>query len=207
MTTPPTADDQATTTPQDVLHRLRAGNARTAAGEHQPRDLLADRAAVADGQHPLAVVVGCIDSRVPPEVVFDAGLGELFVSRVAGNVVDDGALAGTEFACELVGTRLVVVLGHTSCGAVTGACAGVELGHLTDLLARIEPAVREVSGGDLPGGDDPDVVDRVVSANVRHQVARLTDDSQVLRRLVDAGDVLVVGAVYDLPSGTVRWLD
>ena len=206
MEGPPTADDQAAASPDDVLASLRAGNERAVAGRRRARDLTADRAAVAGGQHPLAVVVGCIDSRVPPELVFDAGLGELFACRTAGTVVDDGVLAGTEFACRLAGVPLVVVLGHTACGAVTGACDGVELGHLTGLLELIRPAVVEVSGSGTPGGGDPALVDRVVEANVRHQRQVLLDRSEVLRELVDAGDVRVVGAVYDLASGGVDWL-
>lgn len=204
---PPTADDQAANGPAQVLGMLRAGNDRYLRDDRRPRDVAADRAVVADGQHPLAVVVGCIDSRVPPELVLDAGLGELFVCRSAGAVVDEDVLGGIEFACELSGVTLVVVLGHTACGAVTGACAGVELGHLTGLLERIRPAVREVSGHDAPGGDDPELVDAVVVANVRHQVAAVRDRSEVVARLADEGAVRVVGAVYDLASGEVRWLD
>jgi carbonic anhydrase len=199
---PPTADDQAAATPQDVLDRLRAGATRAAAGNRRSRDVTAERTAVAGGQHPLAAVVGCIDSRVPPEVVFDAGLGELFACRTAGTVVDEDVLGGLEFACALSGVPLVVVLGHTACGAVTGACAGVELGHLTGLLARIRPAVVE----ETPGADDPDLVERVVVANVRRQVALVLDESPVLADLVTAGDVAVVGAVYDLDTGEVEWL-
>lgn len=206
MPTPPTTDDQATATPVSVRRHLAHGVERAVAGDPVRRDLAADRAAVAGGQHPLAIVVGCIDSRVPPEVVFDAGLGELFACRTAGNVVDDDVLAGLEFACELVDVPLVVVLGHTACGAVTGACAGVELGHLTGLLDQIRPAVVEVTGTEAPGGDDPEVVDRVVAANVGRQVAAVTARSEILARLVDDGAVEVVGAVYDLTSGRVDWL-
>lgn len=204
---PPTADEQAAATPGEVLARLRSGNERVVAGSAFTRDLVADREAVAGGQHPLALVVGCIDSRVPPEGVFDAALGELFACRTAGTVVDDDVLAGIEFACGLGGVPLVVVLGHTACGAVTGACAGVELGHLTGLLELIRPAVRAVSGTDVPGGDDPDLVDRVVVANVRHQTAAITERSEVVAQLVDDGAVQLAGAVYDLRSGEVSWLD
>lgn len=204
---PPTADDQRRATPDDVLARLRAGNDRAVADDPRARDLAADRAAVVDGQHPLAFVLSCIDSRVPPEVVLDAGLGELFVARSAGNVVDDDVLGGLEFACALVSTPLVVVLGHTACGAVKGACDGAELGHLTGLLAKITPAVEEVAGEPAPGSGDPALVDRVVEANVRRSMAAVTGRSEVVADLVSSEDVAVVGGVYDLVSGEVRWLD
>lgn len=204
---PPTASDQAEATPAAIVDRLRQGNARAVAARPIDRDHAADRAAVAGGQHPLALVLGCIDSRVPPEVVFDAGLGELFVARSAGNVVDDDVLGGIEFACALVATPLVVVLGHTACGAVKGACDGAELGHLTGLLAKIAPAVEEVADEPAPGSGDAELVDRVVTANVRRSVADITDRSEVVARLVEDGEVSVVGAVYDLETGEVRWLE
>lgn len=206
---PPTAETQAATTPADALRLLREGNARFVDGTPTPREPLADAAATArDGQFPLAAVVGCVDSRVPVETVLDLGIGDAFVARVAGNVVDDDVLGSLEFATELAGVPAVVVLGHTACGAVKGACDGAELGHLTGLLARITPAIEEVTGGDpTPGSDDAALVDRVVEANVRRTVTGLTEDSPVLAARVDAGTLVVAGAVYDLASGVVRWLD
>lgn len=193
--------------PDRALADLRAGNERAVLGRRQRRDLTAERQAVAGGQHPRTFVIGCIDSRVPPEVVFDAGLGELFVSRSAGTVVDDDVLAGVEYGVAMSDVKLVVVLGHTGCGAVTGACAGVRLGHLTALLDLIRPAVLEVSGTEVPGSDDPVLVDRVVTANVRHQLGEIRRRSDVVRTLEEEGRIRVVGAVYDLGSGEVTWLE
>lgn len=193
--------------PERALSDLRAGNARAVAGQRLPRDLTAERLSVAAEQHPRTFVIGCIDSRVPPEVVFDAGLGELFVGRSAGSVVDDDVVAGVEYGVAMSDVKLVVVLGHTGCGAVTGACAGLRLGLLTNLFDLIRPAVREVAGSDEPGGDDPELVDRVVTANVRHQLAELRRRSDVVHEAEDRGDIRVVGAVYDLGTGEVTWLD
>ncbi len=193
--------------PDRALAQLREGNARSVAGQRLPRDLAHEREALVGGQHPRSFVIGCIDSRVPPEVVFDAGLGELFVCRTAGTVVDDDVLAGVEYGVAMSDVKLVVVLGHTSCGAVTGACAGVQLGHLTGLLELIKPAVVEVAGTETPGGDDPELVDKVVEANVRHQMAQVRSRSDVVREAEEAGDIRVVGAVYHLDSGEVTWLE
>lgn len=207
MTTVMTQQQQADATPDDVLAELAAGNERFVAGAGIERDLLGQAEATAAGQYPLAAVLGCIDSRVPVELVLDQGIGDVFVARTAGNVVDDDTIGGLEFATELAGAKAVVVLGHSSCGAVKGACDGAELGHLTGLLARIRPAIREVAGDELPGSGDAAVVQQVVEANVRHSVAELTERSEVLRARVEAGDLVVRGAVYDLRSGRVSWLD
>lgn len=202
-----TAQEQAAIAPPEVIDRLAAGNERFVAGTPVERDPLAQATATAAGQFPVAAVLGCIDSRVPVEAVLDQGIGDVFVARTAGNVVDDDVLGGLEFATELAGAKAVVVLGHSGCGAVKGACDGAELGHLTGLLARIRPAIREVSGDELPGSGDAEVVQAVVEANVRHAVAELTDRSEVLRDRVAAGHLVVRGAVYDLASGRVSWLD
>lgn len=208
MTDVQTATSQAEATPEEVVAWLAAGNARFTAGEPLERDLLAQAAATADGQHPLAAVLGCIDSRVPVETVFDLGIGDVFVARTAGNVVDDDVLGSLEFASAVAGVHVILVLGHTSCGAVAGACDGVELGHLTGLLAKITPAVVEASGGDpTPGADDPDLVQRAVVANVRTSMATILARSAVIADLQAADKVVVVGGVYDLASGTVTMLD
>lgn len=203
-----TAETQSEATPRSTLRWLRAGNDRFASAEPADRDLLGQAKATADGQHPLAAVVGCIDSRVPPEVVFDLGIGDAFAVRTAGNVIDDDALGGLEFAAEVAGVKAIVVLGHTACGAVKGACDDVELGHLTGLLAKIRPAVDAVAdGGANPGSDDAAFVDRVVERNVRDVAAAVTGRSAVLSDRTDRGELVVAPAVYELASGQVRWLD
>lgn len=203
----PTAESQAAATPHDVLERLRAGNERFVAGRPIDRDLLAQARATAGGQHPLAAVLSCIDSRVPVETILDVGIGEVFVARSAGNVVDADVSGGFEFATELAGAKLIVVLGHSGCGAVKGACDGAELGNLTQLLAKIAPAVdAEAPDGGSPGSGDGEFVDRVIERNVMNGVAEMTARSEVLLARVASGELAVVGGVYDLATGRITWL-
>ena len=203
----PNAESQAAAAPHDVLERLQAGNERFVAGASVDRDLLAQAQATAGGQHPLAAVLSCIDSRVPVEAILDVGIGEVFVARSAGNVIDADVLGGFEFATELAGAKLVVVLGHSGCGAVKGACDGAELGNLTQLLAKIGPAVdSEAPDGGSPGSGDSDFVDRVIERNVMNGVHEMTARSEVLSARVAAGQLAVVGGVYDLASGRITWL-
>ncbi len=201
-----TAETQAAASPESVRSWLASGAQRFADGATVTRDLAAQVAATAGGQHPLAAIVSCIDSRVPPEIVLDAGIGDVFAARTAGNVVDDDVLGSLEFAAAVAGVKVIAVLGHTACGAVKGACDGVELGHLTGLLAKITPSVVEVTGEAVPGSGDAAVVDAVVVANVRAQMVAITDRSEVLAGLVDDGSLAVVGGVYDLAIGAVTWL-
>ena len=193
--------------PSEVLARLQAGNDRFASGRPLERDLLEQATATAAGQNPYAAVLSCIDSRVPVEIVLDVGLGEVFVARSAGNVVDDDVIGGFEFATELVGVKLIVVLGHTGCGAVAGACDGVELGHLTQLLAKIQPAVdAEAGDGPSPGSADSTFARRVVERNIANSVRTLTEQSELLAARVASGDLMIVAGVYDLESGRISWL-
>jgi len=199
---------QAALSPDQALALLKEGNARFVAGESIERDLIAQQKATADGQYPFAVVLSCLDSRSAPEVVFDQGIGDLFVGRVAGNVVDEDLLGSFEFATAAAGSKLIVVMGHTACGAVKGACDGVELGNLTLLLDEIEPAIDAVQ---TPAGTDrssanAEFVNRVVETNVRMQVNELLRRSDVIRGQVEQGQVKVVGAVHDLATGEVRFL-
>jgi carbonic anhydrase len=208
-----TADvmDQATQTamtPDEALQMLVEGNARYVAGESTERDLLSEQKATASGQYPFAVVLSCLDSRSTPETVFDQGVGDLFVGRVAGNVIDTNLLGSFEFATAAAGSKLIVVMGHTACGAVQGACDGVEVGNLTALLDEIEPAIDAVS---TPAGTDrssanTEFVNRVIETNVNMQVNELLRRSDVIRGLVEEGKVKVVGAVHDLATGEVRFL-
>lgn len=206
MSSVPTATTQAAAGPDDVLARLRSGNERFVAGTPTEHNLLEQAVATADGQFPLAAVLGCIDSRVPVEAVFDAGIGDMFVARSAGNVVDADVLGGFEFATELAGAKLIVVLGHSACGAVKGACDGAELGNLTQLLSKIAPAVEAESGNaPSPGSGDSAFVQRVIATNVANVVAEIRGRSEVLAAREAAGDLKIVGAVYDLASGVISW--
>lgn len=201
----PTSDVQSAATPDSVLAWLKESNARFVDGNRVGRDWEGDVAITADGQFPLAAFVSCIDSRVPPEIVFDLGLGDVFAARTAGNVIDTDVIGSLEFASAVAGVKVIVVLGHTACGAVKGACDGVELGHLTSLLAKITPAVEAVTGETAPGSGDADVVNSVVKTHVDNTVVSLAETSDVLRGLVDEGRLLIVGATYDLATGRVDW--
>jgi carbonic anhydrase len=203
-----TADSQSALTPGDALNLLKEGNERFLSGEMINRDLPAQVEATASGQFPHSAVLSCIDSRVPPELVFDQGLGDIFSPRVAGNFVDEELLGSMEFAAAVAGSKVIVVLGHTECGAVKGACDDVKLGNLTATLANIRPAVEAVSG--IPGernSKNKAFVDAVAHQNVKMTVDNILDRSLVLRELVDKGRLMVVGAMYDVATGKVTFMD
>ncbi len=198
---------QAAASPKEIQAHLSAGNARYVAGKSLSRDWAAERAKTAKAQYPVAVVLSCIDSRVSSEVIFDQGFGELFNARVAGNVIDDDLLGSMEFACKPAGAKLIAVVGHSHCGAVKGACNGVELGHLTGLLAKIQPAVAQTRAKEpslLP--NDEKFIASVAELNVRHTMAQIRERSPVLRDLIDSGQVGLIGGIYDLDSGRVTFL-
>jgi carbonic anhydrase len=199
--------EQASLTPARVIESLRSGNERFASGKAKPRDMLHDRQITAQGQYPYAVILGCIDSRAPAEIVFDAGLGDLFNARVAGNIADTDLVGSMEYACAVSGAKLVLVMGHTSCGAIKGACDHEEMGNLTDVLKKIEPAVESVR--DVPGertSKNKDFVEAVSEANVRLTVQRIRELSPILRDMEGAGTIQIAGCIYNLDSGRVRFL-
>ena len=199
---------QDTVTPKQVLERLKTGNERFANGYMTARNFDEQVKATAAGQFPLASIVSCIDSRAPAEILFDQGIGDLFNARVAGNIINDDILGSLEFASKVAGSRLVVVLGHTSCGAIKGACDNVELGHLTGLLARIMPAVKAVETRDADRSSKNYVfVEKVAKRNVRMGVQEIRDSSPILRDMEDKGEIMIVGAMYDVASGKVEWYD
>ena len=192
-----------TITADEALAQLKAGNERFVMGKViHPNEGAARRAEVAKGQKPFAIIVGCSDSRVGPEVVFDQGLGDLFVIRTAGNVVDDVALGSIEYAADHFGVPVILVLGHTRCGAVIAAVAGGKAhGHVGSVVEKIKPAVDETKG------KKGDAVDNAVRANVRDVVHQLRSAGPILSGLVKAGKIRVVGACYDLDTGKVGWLE
>ena len=196
------------TTPETALRRLREGNERFAAGLTLRRDLVAQVSATKKSQHPYAAILGCIDSRVPPELVFDTGIGDVFSARIAGNVLTDELLGSLEFAAQVVGAKLIVVLGHTECGAVKGACDGVKLGHLTGTLALIAPALAAASGVSGPhDASNAEYVRHVTEANVRLSARALLERSAILRELEKSGDLRVAPALYDVATGRVTFLE
>lgn len=203
-----THDEQQSLSPDEVLAMMRAGNARFVAGEVTQRDHRAQVRAAAKGQWPKAVVLSCLDSRIPVEDVFDCGIGDLFVARIAGNLVNVDILGSMEFACAASGAKLVFVLGHEHCGAIKGAIQRVELGNLTSLLRAIEPAIDEVPGFEgARTADNVPFVHRVAEQNVARCLRRIREESPVLRELEDAGGIRIVGGIYDMDTGTVSMLD
>ena len=195
---------QAAVTPRSAIDMLRQGNQRFLDQTPQDRDWSSDIAATAGGQYPFAVVLGCIDSRVPVETVFDQGIGDIFTPRVAGNVVNEDLLGSMEFACKLAGSKAILVLGHTSCGAVKGAIGKARLGNLTALVAKIEPVVEQVAGS--VDRDSPGFVDAVAEANVVATIDAIRSGSAVLAEMEQAGDIVIAGGMYDVASGEVRFL-
>jgi carbonic anhydrase len=197
---------QQAMTPAQALDKLKAGNARFVAGQTQHNDLLAEVRATASGQYPYAAVVSCLDSRQPTEIVFDQGIGDVFNARIAGNIVNEDILGSLEFACAVAGTKLIVVVGHTSCGAVKGACDDVKLGNLTGLLDRIQPAVKRVPADVQPrDSHNSAFVQKVAVANVEVALAVIREKSPILRDLIDKGQVGLVGGMYDLQTGKVEF--
>jgi len=200
-----TRETQAGVTPDAALKRLQEGNARFVAGETIHCDLRQQVRETAKGQAPFAAVVGCIDSRVPPELVFDQRIGDIFAARVAGNIVNDDILGSLEFATQLAGSSLIVVLGHTECGAIKGAVDDAKLGHLTGLLAQIRPSLAALKYEGVPRSRDKALVQRVAERNVQDTVAR-TARAPVLAARVQAGQLKVVGAMHDVATGAIRWM-
>ena len=203
-----TREAQAKITPANAIEMLQEGNLRFVSGESFERDYMAQVKQTASGQYPFAAVVSCLDSRIPPEIVFDQGIGDLFVARVAGNFVNEDILGSLEFATKVVGAKLVVIMGHTECGAVKGACDGVELGLLTATLADINPAVTAVQGDYEPrSSENAEFVHAVTVKHVQLTMERLLNWSTTMRRLVNSGELALVGAIYDIETGRIEFLE
>ena len=206
---PPTADEQKALTPKAVLADLMAGNKRYVAGKTSDPNTTPRIEVTSTGQFPKAYILSCVDSRVPVELVFDQGIGDIFVGRVAGNIESTEQLGSMEFATKAAGSKLVMVLGHEACGAVKGACDGVELGNLTDLLNEIQPAVKAVEGHEEEGRNSKNkkFVADVVEKNVHLTVADLRKRSPVMAEMEKNGEIMIVGALYSLQDGSVTLLD
>ncbi|WP_420455120.1 carbonic anhydrase family protein [Rubrivirga sp.] len=204
-----TAETQAALTPMQVIQRLKDGNQRFLDGTAVERDFMGQVRQTAGGQYPMAAILGCIDSRVPHEIVFDKGVGDIFSARVAGNFVNTDILGSLEFATAAAGSKVVVVLGHTECGAVKGACDHVELGNLTATLSNIAPAVYAV--GDMVPGEqsssNPEYVQAVAHENVEMTVRNMVERSPVMHGLVEQGKLIVIGAMHDVATGEVTFFD
>ncbi len=203
-----TKETQSKTTPAMAVEMLKEGNKRFVDGKMMERDLMAQVEQTSTGQYPIAAVVSCIDSRVPTEIVFDQGIGDIFNARIAGNFVDEVVLGSLEFACKVAGSKAIVILGHTHCGAVKGAVDYVELGNLTEMLDNIEPAVEAVKDIKVNRtSKNEEFVQKVADMHVEMTIERLKRDSDVLREMYDNGEIAIVGAMYDVETGKVIFTD
>jgi len=195
-------------TPTDALQILKDGNGRFCAGEKADRNLLQQVSETAGGQWPFAVVLSCVDSRTSTELIFDQGIGDVFNARIAGNFLNDDILGSMEFACHVAGAKLIVVLGHSHCGAIKGACDHVELGHLTGMLKNIQPAIEAVptpsEASERTSANDG-FVDAVARENVRMGVDGIAKRSGVLRGMLESGSIGIVGGMYDITTGKVEF--
>ncbi|HNF44519.1 MAG TPA: carbonic anhydrase family protein, partial [Ferruginibacter sp.] len=201
---------QSKITPRKALELLKGGNQRFVNNLKANRNLLEQVNETSEGQWPFAIILSCIDSRTSAELIFDQGLGDIFSVRIAGNIVNTDILGSMEFACKLAGSKLVVVLGHTKCGAVKGACDHVEMGNLTELLSKLQPAVyseRETLDPEKRNSQNADFVENVSAINVRRTVKNIIERSFIIEQMVENGDIGVVGAMYDVETGRVEFYD
>ena len=201
-------ETQAQMTPRKALQFLQEGNDRFINNLKAHRDLLEQVNETRDGQWPFATILSCIDSRTSAELIFDQGLGDIFSVRIAGNIVNTDILGSMEFACKVAGSKLIVVLGHSKCGAVKGACDHVKLGNLTELLSKIQPAVYEESSiTEDRSSSNSAFVENVSEINVKRNVKNIIERSFVLEQMLDQGQIGIVGAMHDIESGKVTFYD
>ena len=205
-----TQETQTTMTPEKSLQHLKEGNQRFQLNLKVNRDLIDQVSDTSEGQYPFATILSCIDSRVSSELIFDLGIGDVFSARIAGNFVNEDILGSMEFACKLAGTKLIVVLGHTACGAVKGACDDAKLGNLTNMLAKIKPAVKEVTypeDSNLRNSSNIEFVNNVAAKNVQLTIERILNESEVLAEMQNNGEIKIVGGMYDIHSGSVTFYE
>ncbi|AYQ33927.1 carbonic anhydrase family protein [Runella sp. SP2] len=203
-----TKETQANLTPRKALEILKEGNLRFIKNLKVQRDLLEQVNDTREGQWPFATILSCIDSRTSSELIFDQGLGDIFSIRIAGNIVNTDILGSMEFACKIAGSKLIVVLGHTKCGAVKGACDHVEMGNLTELLAKLQPSVyQEKETKSDRTSKNKVFVENVAQINVKRNVKNIIERSFILEQMVENGEIGVVGAMYNIETGEVEFYD
>ena len=201
-------ETQNSLTPETALEILKEGNHRFVNNLKANRNLLQQVNETAAGQFPFATILSCIDSRVSAELVFDQGLGDIFSIRIAGNILNEEILGSMEFGTKVVGTKVIVVLGHTKCGAIVGACNHVELGHLTTLLNKIKPAIeQEKTTAEQRDGSNVTFVKNVTENNVNLTIERIRKESPVIKELEDQGAIKIVGGLYDVETGHVNFYE
>lgn len=201
-----TKEMQTAITPLMALALLKEGNQRFVNNLKINRNLLQQANETSDGQHPFAVILSCIDSRTSAELIFDQGLGDIFSVRIAGNIINEDILGSMEFGCKVAGSKIIVVLGHTKCGAVKGACDHVEMGNLTALLSKIRPAVEdETSTKKNRNSGNGEFVEKVATINVKRTVKSITERSPILKELIENGAIGIVGGIHDITTGEVMF--
>ena len=202
-----TREEQTAMTPDDVITSLAEGNSRFMSNHLTGRNLSKQAANSASGQYPDAIILSCVDSRVPVENVFDRGIGDVFVARVAGNFVNEDMLGSMEFACKVSGSKLIVVLGHNNCGAIRAAVDDVKLGNITPMLEKIKPAVAMVDYKGERNSSNAEFVAMACESNVQNTIENIRKNSPILKEMEDSGEIKIVGAVYNLADGKVDWLN
>lgn len=203
-----TKELQAAITPTKALELLRDGNRRFVSNLKINRNLLQQANETSDGQHPFAVILSCIDSRTSAELIFDQGLGDVFSVRIAGNILNEDILGSMEFGCKVAGSKIIVVLGHTKCGAVKGACDHVEMGNLTSLLTKIRPAVEdENTVKENRNSSNSEFVEKVSAINVKRTVTAIMERSPILKEMIEKGEIGIVGGCHDITTGEVEFFE
>ncbi len=203
-----TKEMQDAITPAKALAILKEGNNRFMNNLKANRNLLQQANETSDGQHPFAVILSCIDSRTSAELIFDQGLGDIFSARIAGNVVNEDILGSMEFACKVAGSKIIVVLGHSKCGAVKGACDHVEMGNLTALLSKIQPAVYDENTEKENRTSKNDAfVEKVSAINIKRSVTAIMERSPILKEMIEKGEIGIVGGTHDITNGEVTFYD
>ena len=203
-----TKEMQAAITPATALTLLREGNKRFMSNLKVNRNLLQQANETSDAQHPFAVILSCIDSRTSAELIFDQGLGDIFSVRIAGNIINEDILGSMEFGCKVAGAKIIVVLGHTKCGAVKGACDHVEMGNLTALLSKIQPAVYdEKTVKENRNSANSEFVEKVAAINVKRTVHAIMERSPILKEMIGSGAIGIVGGTHDITTGEVHFYD
>jgi carbonic anhydrase len=194
-------------TPLQALELLKEGNKRFMNNLKVNRNLLQQVNETAAGQYPFAFILSCIDSRTSAELIFDQGLGDIFSCRIAGNVLNDDILGSMEFACKLAGTKVIVVLGHTKCGAVQGACEGVKMGYLTGLLEKIQSVAANGEDTTVGPSTDPLFVDHVTKLNIKHVMNEIPRRSPIIAEILQKGDIVIAGGLYEVEKGQVQFFE
>jgi carbonic anhydrase len=202
-----TKEMQEKLTPFAALTLLKEGNKRFVNNLKINRNLLQQVNETAEGQYPFAFILSCIDSRTSAELIFDQGLGDIFSCRIAGNILNDDIVGSMEFACKIAGSKIIVVIGHTKCGAVKGACNDIKLGNLTGLLQKLKPAIKAAESRQEKASDDPAFVESVAALNVIQMLNEIPRRSQILSELIEEGKIILVGAMYNVETGVVDFYE